>query len=496
MPCCMHGFTRRRLLARSAALPLLAQAAASAADEPGRRRTLRVQPVLIYQLFKRRPQTSWRPWGGLFTEVEIGEEKNRIGSELETLGKTAGYPLEMLPLREVRSVEEGQAVAAGDYDALLMYAATGGVKLLESVARKDRPTIVFVRHRSGPVYEWYEIVHPRFLRKTVDEWGQPGIGAADVVVDEMADVAWRLRALGGLGNTMGRKVLCLGGASGWGAGGRKAPQLARDIFRMDLVDVGYDELERRLKAARADDAAAKRARLEASDYLSGKGVRLETSREFVENAFLLAAVLKGMMQQAGATAMTINQCMSTVMPIGQTTACLPLSLLNDAGYLAFCESDFVVIPSGVLLNSIAGVPVFLNDPTTPHHGLVTLAHCTAPRRMDGRDAEPVRLLTHFESDYGAAPKVEMRVGQRVTNIVPDFDFKRWVGFEGEILANPFLPICRAQIDVGIHGSTERLAEEMRGFHWMTCYGDWRREVGYALRKAGVDWLDVSRGAAG
>lgn len=27
-----------------------------------------------------------------------------------------------------------------------------------------------------------------------------------------------------------------------------------------------------------------------------------------------------------------------------------------------CESDFVVIPSGILLNSIAGVPVFLNDP--------------------------------------------------------------------------------------------------------------------------------------
>ncbi len=86
----------------------------------------------------------------------------------------------------------------------------------------------------------------------------------------------------------------------------------------------------------------------------------------------------------------------------------PPSLLNDAGYLAFCESDFVVITSGILLHYASGLPVFLNDPTYPHDGIVTLAHCTAPRKMDGRRAERAKILTHFESDYGAAPKVEMR----------------------------------------------------------------------------------------
>jgi len=29
---------------------------------------------------------------------------------------------------------------------------------------------------------------------------------------------------------------------------------------------------------------------------------------------------------------------------------------------------------------------------------------------------------------------------------------------------------------------------MKGFHWMTSYGSYLRETGYALRKAGVDWL--------
>ncbi len=43
--------------------------------------------------------------------------------------------------------------------------------------------------------------------------------------------------------------------------------------------------------------------------------------------------------------------------------------------------------------------------------------------MDGKKLEPARILTHFESDYGAAPKVEMLIGQIVTNIMPDFAFQ-------------------------------------------------------------------------
>ena len=89
------------------------------------------------------------------------------------------------------------------------------------------------------------------------------------------------------------------------------------------------------------------------------------------------------------------------MPLAETSACLTLSRLNDDGYLAFCESDFVVIPAGMLMASISGHPMFLNDPTYPHDGLITLAHRTAPRKLDGHTIEPVRILTHFESDYGA-----------------------------------------------------------------------------------------------
>ena len=204
-------------------------------------------------------------------------------------------------------------------------------------------------------------------------------------------------------------------------------------------------------------------------------------------AFLLEQVFRGLMARTDCRAMTINGCMGTIMPMAETTACLTLSLLNDAGYLAFCESDFVVIPAGILLGCISDRPVFLNDPTYPHDGIITLAHCTAPRRMSGEKPDPARIMTHFESDYGAAPKVEMPVGQTVTNLVPDFKAERWTGLLARIEAAPLLPICRSQIDVRYDCSDEVLARHMPGFHWITGYGDHLREVGYALKQVSIQW---------
>ncbi|MBA3974412.1 MAG: sugar isomerase [Candidatus Solibacter sp.] len=456
------------------------------------RKALVVQPVLIYQIYKRREQTSWRPWGGLFTETEVNEEKQRIGRELAAMARTAGFPMEILPLKTVASLSEARTQGQGRHDVLLMYPATGPSQWLDALAAGQNWTVVFVRHRSGPVYEYYEIISPRFLRKTVDEWGEAKISTADVVVDSMAEVAVRMRALSAVKNTMGRKVVCIGGASGWGRGGRQSPQLAKDIWKMELPEVTYDGLKARLIMARGDAALNRTAKLQAADYLKQKDVKLETTRESVENAFVLRGVFRNIMAEHLTDSITVNHCMGAIMPISGTTACMTLSLLNDEGALAFCESDFAVIPSGILLNAISRIPVFLNDPTYPHDQIITLAHCTAPRKMDGKHAEPVRILTHFESDYGAAPKVEMKTGQKLTNIIPDFNARRWVGFTGEVEGNPFLPICRSQIDVGFRCSTEKMAVEMRGFHWMTGYGEWSRELAYALRKAGIEWVNLDK----
>ena len=77
--------------------------------------------------------------------------------------------------------------------------------------------------------------------------------------------------------------------------------------------------------------------------------------------------------------------------------------------------------------------------------------------MDGKNLEPARIMTHFESDYGAAPKVEMRRGQITTNILPSFAADRWVGVLGEIVDAPMLDICRDQIDIRFRCDAHLLA---------------------------------------
>lgn len=486
---CGRALSRRGFLAAGAAAsltPLASLRMQAAGRQMPINAPLLVQPVLTYDIPVKREGTSYRQWGAIQTAQDAAAEKERIGKELAALKAQAGFPLEFAPLEAIQTVEEAAKIAAGKQDVTISYAAGAGVNVQETLASPNRWNLMFLRHRSGPVYLWYEIAHPRFLRKTVDEYGQAGMTVKDVIVDDQGELACKLRALHGLKNTLGKKIVAVGGATGWGAGGRLAPRIAQTGWKLDIQTVSYDELGKRIAAARADEARVKRCAAEAEHYVKQKGVTLETSREFVNKAFLLTGVFRDLLDEARTDAITINQCMGTIMKVSETTACLPLSLLNDDGYMAFCESDFVVIPSGILLHYLAQKPVFLNDPTHPHHGIVTLAHCTAPRKMDGRNAEPVRILTHFESDYGAAPKVEMRKGQKLTNLIPDFANKQWVGFAGEVIDNPFLAICRSQIDVRILGNADKLLEDMKGFHWMTCYGDHLKEAKYALGKIGVN----------
>ncbi|MBU4460712.1 MAG: sugar isomerase, partial [Verrucomicrobia bacterium] len=398
--CChLHappGLTRRKFVVRlgatAAGVGLLgaSRVLAAAAGGPPDRRALRVQPVLVYSTPVRREGTSWRSWGGIQTEADADAEVARIGKELAAVKAAAGVPLEIRPVTKVRTDAAAAEVAKEPCDVRILYAAGGGLKTLESLISLDRDTLMFLRHDPGPAYLWYEIVHPRLLRKTVDEYGQPGLDVHDIAVDDPGELAWRLRALSGLRNTIGTKMVAIGGAGGWGAGGRQAPAVAKEKWKFDIVDVPYAALAPRLQAAMDDPVRRRKAAAEAERLLGGWRVSMKTGRDFLDRAYVMTDVFRELMREAGAGAITVNACMGTIMGISKTTACMPLSFLNDEGWLAFCESDFVVIPSGVLLHNISGLPVFLNDPTTPHGGIVTLAHCTAPRKMDGRRLEPVK----------------------------------------------------------------------------------------------------------
>ncbi len=464
-------------------------------------RPLRVQPVLMHARYAPREKTSWRSWSSIINEPAAAQEMQRIRGELAALAERADFPLEILPPVKVTSPEAGAQVQKAQFDVVLLYAASGRFDLFRSCCAEaaDRDTIVFVRHKSGPTYYWYECLSTRAVKVRTPENGEQngarshgGVTIDDGVVDDYDEVLWRLRALYGLANFLGERILALGGPGG--KYDAKAPAVAREKYLLDIITVGYDELEARLKTAMADARLLAQAEGWTDRYLALPKTVLETKKEYVRNAFVLYVIFKEWMQKHQAPALTINNCMSTIIPMSDTTACLALSWLNDEGLLAFCESDFVIIPPGILLRYVAGKPVFLHNSTFPHKAVVTCAHCTAPRRMDGKRYEPARIMTHYESDFGAAPKVEIPPGQEVTFVDPEYSTGRWVGMKGIVRDNPCLPICRSQQDVQILGDWKKLLAETRDSHWMMAYGDYLREIGYAAWKIGVRWVNLSEEA--
>lgn len=458
---------------------------------PGKQ--LRVQPVFMYNIPERREQTSWRPWGSIYTEEKAVEEIQRINRELSDMTASSDFPLKFLPVIKIQTVDQAKKIHNNDYDVVLLFAAGGSGELFQACTTDKKDNIIFVRHQSGPLYQWYQVLGTRFLKtdepKTKsDNSVSTHVHVEDVVVDDYSELLWRLRALYGVKNFIGTKIVALGGA--WGKYSPEAPGMARDLFKMDIIDVTYDSVETRIVNALADKELIRKAEKLTDKYLTLPNTNLKTNRKFVVNAFLLYFLFKNLMQENGASAFTLRNCMRTIIPVSKTTACLSLSLLMDEGYLAFCESDFVIIPPAVLLGHISGKPAFFHNSTFPHKAMVHCAHCAAPRRMDGNNYDPADILPHFESDYGAAPKVTLPTGQEVTFLNPEYSTGRWLGYKGNIRENPFFDSCTSQQIVEIQGNWKKLKNEARDSHWVMAYGDYLKEGEYAARRIGVNWEDL------
>lgn len=508
MSCCGCHITRREFLELTAAgtaaasflgvAPLLAGSKIEDwnPDKPFLKigEKLVVQPVLMYTVSQPKKQRSYKSWGGIQNDEAADEEAISITEELQTLAKESEFPIEFLPLVKVKTPEAAAEVHLRNFDTVIVYPARGSGELLRSCFSKERDTIVFARHRSGPVYYWYEALSVHYLQTEYETKQeamekQKFVHVDDVVIDDLNELQWRLRSLFSIKNFRGTRIVALGGP--WGKYSPQAPEIARQMFGMEIIDVSYDELARRINSGRANKKLVQQSKEWAQNYLSLPNTTLKTSIEFVENCFILYWIFKEMMIEHNTNAFTIKDCMATVMPMSETTACLTLGLLNDEGYMAFCESDFVIIPPGVLLRYISGKPVFLHNSTFPHDGEVTCAHCIGPRRMDGMHYEPAEIMTHYESEYGATPKVEMPIGQEVTFFDPEYSTGRWLGFKGKVKRNPFYEICRSQQDVEIIGDWKKLKNEVRDSHWVMVYGDYLKEGGYAARKLGLKWENIS-----
>lgn len=452
--------------------------------------SLRVKPVLVYHLDRRSEKTSWRGYGGLVTEAGVEAERAQVESDVRGLATRAEFPVDVQPIDLVHNEESARKAAASDADVLLVFAAGGGTGLYEVLSASPAPNIMFLRHKTKPYYLWHEIAHWRFLRRNEDAIVEPHMDVDDIVVDDYDEVMWRLRALYGLKNARGTKMLAIGSLAAYsGPGQENGPRVAQDLWGYEIEVVPRDDFAQRLQKARTDEQAMKAAERQTEAFLNRPHVTLKTERKFVVNSFLALDICKELLKEKEAFNFGFDHCMgSDVIGMLDTPPCLILALANDDGYTAYCHTDLTHTMPGVLLRWITGKPTFVCNTHYPHDGIFTVAHCAAPMKMNGVDNDPADIMTHYESDYGAATKVHYPNGQIVTVVIPNLHCTKWQGFRGRIIDSPSLPVCRSQMDIEIDGDERGLLTEMEGFHAQVVYGDYLREVGYALKKLGeLEW---------
>jgi len=504
-----RGVSRRVFLgsmgAGSAGVVLAARATPAAQGDSGAPtatalptgEALRVQPVLIYYHAQPQERTSWRSYGAIQNPDQAAAEAKVIGAELSALAGRSEFPLVFEPAITANNEEQVQQAAAAGADALLVYGAGGDWSWPVRLAASGTPNILFLRHRSGAYYLWHEIAHWRFLRRNEDAMAEPNMDTGDIVVDDYDEVLWRLRALYALKNARGTKMLAIGSLAAYSAPAQElGPDHARDVWGYEIDIVPREEFAQRLERARSDEGVMAEVDRQTTEFLARPNITLATDRRFVVNSFAAMHVCRELLREKNAFNFGFDYCIvKEVIGMLDTPPCLVLALANDEGYTAYCHTDLSHTVPGVLLRWISGKPTFVCNTHYPHDGIFTVAHCAAPMRMNGRDYEPTTVMTHYESDNGAATKVTYPKGQVVTVVVPNLHCTQWHGFRGRVADSPSLPACRSQIDIEVDGDWKALVAGMEGFHAQLVYGDYLRETGYALKKVKqVAWRNYSEQA--
>ncbi len=247
---------------------------------------------------------------------------------------------------------------------------------LNQIAALGKDTIFFLRHQSGPLYLYYEIISPRFLRQHGDALAVKGIDDQDVVVDSLDEVLWRLRSLCGLRNTMGTNT-GRRWPRRWAHPAEPTAKLVSEKFKFDIQTVTYDELGKLIQAARQDQAAVAlgqeaggRLSADAGDQAGNRGPVCR--KLHAPGSGLPQAHAGGRLPHADHQRLHGHDhagCRDYGVPDPQHA--------QRRWLLCLLRIGFIVIPAGVLMGNISGQPTFLNDPTYPHDGVITLAHCTA-----------------------------------------------------------------------------------------------------------------------
>jgi len=359
----------------------------------------------------------------------------------------------------ITSIEEAKKIS-NDVDAYIALIATGGTEsLLLELASKGAPIAIIAHKLSNSLAAALE------AKARLDFEGYPN--ELFLLSDSLReDVRAFLKASTIAKSLRNLKIVLIGNPSPW----LIYSSLSIKVFESDIgikfVRVPIDEAINMLRGVSDSNVRDLLRRFT-------EVRRVEPSTDDLVKVLKLYVVLKNILRKYGADTLTIR-CFDLIRY--GLTACLPLSILNDEGYVAGCEGDVPATITMYVLSKLSEHPVFMGNIDWVEDQEVLIAHCTIPLKL----TKSYTLRSHFESGISVGIEGYLRKGEEVT--LARIDAVRKVIRVGTgTITNEEPPlrdkVCRTQILIKLNGNPYNLLKESIGNHYVLALGDYRRELG-------------------
>ncbi len=265
----------------------------------------------------------------------------------------------------------------------------------------------------------------------------------------------------------------------------ESSQLIKELFGIRVERLGSSELADYY--GRADEKEAGRW----ADVWLRRALRVvEPTRQDLVNSGKMYLALSRAAADRHADAVTMD-CLG-MFYTGRVSAypCFSHFQMNNDGGTGVCEGDLNSTCSQLLLRYLTGRPGYVSDPVidTARNEII-YAHCVATNRVFGPQgkANPYIIRSHAEDGKGASIQSLLPLGEPVTSMELDVRSRRLVVHGGRTTRNVNeTKACRTKL--AARTDARRILDNWDlGWHRVTVYGDWRRQI---LDLARLYWFET------
>ncbi|MEM3832692.1 MAG: hypothetical protein QW128_03710 [Thermoprotei archaeon] len=387
---------------------------------------------------------------------DVFKKVSALKEDLENVGlENAGIVTNVIAADQI--VERLKSILAG---AIIVVATGGTERIIKSIARSLEKPVLLVAHPSNnslaSSIEAYAVLH--------DEGLPVKLIYSNLDRDILHDIRKFIDICKVIYNIENSKLIQIGLPSPWILTS-KNPEIIKSRFGIDVIKLEVSDLIENAKNVREDDAK------NIVNELKNKfGGIIEPNMEDLVKAAEFYFAIKNLTSQYNASGITVR-CFDLIAY--NVTACIGVSLSNDDGIVAGCESDLDSVLTMMIVHELTKEPVWMANVVriNPKDNTITLAHCTVATKMLD-DLKKSFLRSHFESGKSVSIQGLLKKSDITLVRLGGKNLNKMTVTTGKIVKNDLNDknLCRTQVEIKLNGDIEKFISNALGNHQILVYG--------------------------